>query len=350
MNRLKLLSVTFLALLVASPRVSHSQTTVNSDPVGFVTTTVRAGLSNGFSSTMISPVLTAPPADLSGSLSGTLTSVASNTLIVSPAGWTNNELSARFSHIMLTDGPQSGLILRITANTSNTITVNTFGLNLSGNGVATGQKYQLLGGDTLISFFGVGTTTGLGTNGATAVLGGTEAQFNNRETDQVLAVDSTGVLRSFYYNTAAGQWRRIGTSANQNNTPISPIAGVLYQRRATIPLSLLQTGTVPAIGIKHILPGNGTVFMGRFFPTDGTISSFGLQNLPGWAANDDRLVAVDSLGIQRAYTWNSTFSQWRRVGSSANQGNVPVPAGSAVYTQRTGKAPLIVPVSLPYSL
>lgn len=338
MNRLKLLSVTFLALLVASPRVSHSQTTVNSDPVGFVTTTIRPGTVTGFTPTMVSPVLNSP-ADISVGLAGSLSSVSSNSLTVATGGWSNNALSASHSYLMLTDGPQKGLILRVTGNTSNTVTVQTFGLNLASTGIASGNNYKLLGGDTLRNFFGAPT------NG---VLGGTAAENSNRLVDQVSAVDASGSLRTFYFDTAFGQWRRPGTSANQDNTPIPPISGVLYNRRAQTPLTYVQPGYVPTHEVRYIVPGSGTVFLGRYFPTDGTISSLGLQNLTGWTINDDKFVTVDALGALRTYFWNGT--QWRRSGTSSNQGNVPLPAGGAGYTLRSGKTPQILSVDLPYTL
>lgn len=335
---LKLIASWMVISLLAGAMASHSQTTVNSDPVGFVTTTIRAGTATGFTPTMVSPVLTAP-ANISVGLTGSLSSVSSNSLTVSTGGWSNNVLSASNSYLMLTDGLQKGLILRVTGNTSNSVTVQTFGLNLASTGIASGNNFKLLGGDTLRSFFGAPS------NG---VLGGTAAQNSSRLVDQVSAVDANGSLRTYYFDTTFGQWRRSGTSANQDNTPIPPIAGVLYNRRAQTPLTYIQPGDVPTHEVRYIVPGSGTVFLGRFFPTDGTIATLGLQNMAGWTINDDKFVTVDALGSLRTYFWNGT--QWRRSGSSSNQGNTPLPSGGAGYTLRSGKTPQILSVALPYNL
>jgi len=339
MNNLKI-SLAALAAGAAFSTQAFAQSNAVSTPVvGFVSTTIAAGTVSGPTPTFIAPVLTAAP-EVTGNLAGTIATVSSNSVTVTSAGWTSNTLSSAQAYLYITSGSQAGLILQVSSNTADTVTLETFGINISTAGVATGDAFKLVVGESILSFFG---TT------ADGVLGGTAAQFAARQTDTVSVVDSLGVVRTYYYNTDVNQWRRTGSSANQGSIAISPTSGAIYFRKATSTLPLLQTGTVPATNVKYIVPGTGTIFLSRFFPTDGTLASFGLQNLPGWNTTTDKLVAVDALGVVRTYFWNGT--QWRRTGSSADQGTVVLPAGSAAYTFRPGTgAAQILNVVVPYTL
>lgn len=328
-----------LCAVLSAEGFSQSTNPVSTDPVGFVTTTIAAGTVSGPTPTFVSPVLSVAPST-SGLTSGTLSSVASNTLSVTSAGWTSGGLNTARSYLMLTSGAQSGLILRISSNTADTTTVETSGINLTSVGVASGDSFKLVEGETLQSMFGTP---------ADGVLGGTAAAFASRLVDTVNMADSSGIIRTYYFNTDFNQWRRSGSSADQGSVPISPNSGALYFRKATTSMALMQTGTVPTKGVRYIVPAGGNVFLGRFFPAEGTISSLGIQNLPGWTATTDKVITVDSSGVLRTYFWDG--AAWKRSGSSGDQGSVSIPAGSAVYTFRPALgSPQILSVALPYSL
>lgn len=333
------LKTSFAALLVGVAFLNQVLAQVSTDPVGFVTTTITAGTSSGPTPTFVSPVFNVAP-ESSGASVGSLGSVSSNTISVSSAGWTSGALTSSQSYLMLTSGNQTGLVLRITSNTTDTATLETSGLNLQSVGVASGDTFKLVVGETLLSMFGTPSD---------GVLGGTASAFTARLTDTVNMVDNLGVLRTYYFNTDSNQWRRSGSSVDQGSTPISPTSGALYFRKGLSALSLLQTGTVPTKGVRYIVPAGGTVFLGRFFPAEGTIASLGVQNLPGWTITNDKLITLDSLGVLRTYFWNG--SSWRRSGNSNDQGSVLIPAGGAVYTFRPGTGTAqILSVTLPYTL
>jgi len=340
--------------LAATPAFLYAQTTSFSDPVGYVTTPIAASISPGVARiTPFSPVML-EAANVTGTSSGVVSAVTSNTVTVTSAGWTVNGLSAGQTYLQLTSGNQNGLVLRIISNTEDTATVDTVGLGLSSNGIAPSDTFNLVVGETLLSLFGAGSPTPT----ENVVLGGTSSQFSSRSVDFVVALDTTRQLRTYYFDTTASQWRRSGSGSDQGNVPIPPYSGVLYYRLANTPITLAQSGNVPTRPLRYIIPASGSVFLGRFFPQDGTLSSFQLTSLPSWNNTSqsgitvtlaDKLVTVDGTGQLRPFYFNGT--NWLRAGSSSAQNTTAVPAGGAGYTIRTGSgAPQILTVPLPYTL
>jgi uncharacterized protein (TIGR02597 family) len=335
------------ALLAATPFASAQNATT--DPVGFVTTNISASTTGtSFATTFVSPTLLQASA-VSGSAAGTLSGVTSTSVTVANAGWTVDDLSTNQAYVMLKSGNASGMVLRVSSNTADTATIDSFGADLTTLGIAGGDSFQLIQGDTVLSMFGT-TVDG--------VVGGNSTAFNAGQTDRVVIRDTTGNIRTLYFDTSASQWRRVGSSSNQGTIPISPYSGVYYLRISTSPISMVTTGSIPTQNIKLLVPTSGAAFFGRVFPTDGTINDFGFQNIPGWtntsqsgitSTNADKIVTVDSSGNVRNYYFNGT--NWLRVGSGSSQNATPVPIGGAVYTVRSGSgAAQVVSVNLPYSL
>ena len=317
----------------------QAQTTATTDPVGFVTTTIAAS-PNGtaFATTPISPVLL-QASGIDGLTAGALSSVTSNTVSVDSAGWTPGQLTASSVYVLFKSGDLEGLIVRVTDNTATTATLDTFSADLTSLGAKSGDAFQLVQGDTLSSMFGTPED---------GVIGGTSAQYSAGQTDRVNVRDSAGVVRTFYFNTDANQWRRVGTSADQGSVPISPLAGAFYLRIGQTPLSTVTTGNVPTTAVKYLVPTSGLTYFARFFPTGGTINDFGFQNLPGWSSAD-RVNTTDASGVVRSYFWNGT--QWRRAGTSADQSSTPIPIGGAVSVSRSGSGPAqLLSVARPYVL
>jgi hypothetical protein len=120
----------------------------------------------------------------------------------------------------------------------------------------------------------------------------------------------------------------------------------------------VTTGNVPVSALKVLVPTSGTTYFARFFPTDGTINSFGFQNLAGWKGTNtpgvtissaDKVVTTDVSGVIRQYYWTGT--QWRRSGSPSDQSSVPVPIGGSVGVIRTGTGPAqLLNIAVPYTL
>jgi hypothetical protein len=348
---MKIHSFSLATLLASSVLLTDAiaQTTATTDPVGFVTTTIGASTSPGVpANTFISPVLLALSA-VTGTTAGQLTDLTASVITVSSAGWVASEISNSQGYVLFKSGALKGLILRVTANTSTTATLDTLGASLVALGAVAGDSFHLVQGDTLLSMFGTPT------NG---VVGGTASQFQSIQTDRVTARDGSGVLRTYYYNTDSNQWRRLGSSSDQGSVPISPISGLVYTRIGTSAIKQVTTGNVPVSEVKFLIPTSGQTYLARFFPTDGTISGFGFQNLPGWKGTNkpgvtantaDMIITTDTTGVIRRYFWTGT--QWRRSGSNTDQSNVSVPIGGSVSVSRTGSgtAELLV-LALPYTL
>ncbi len=351
---MKFLHIPLFAVAVSSVApLAHSQTSVSTDPVGFVTTTIKASASPGVPvNTQLSPVLLAL-SDVTGLTSGKFASVSPSGITVTSAGWVATQLVNRQTYVLFKSGALNGLILRVTSNTDTSATLDTLGGSLVDLGAVAGDSFQLVQGDSLNSMFdnnGDGVPEG--------VVGGTQAQFLTGLTDRIITQDSTGVVRTYYFNTQFNQWRRFGSSSNQGSLPISPASGMIYSRIGSTEISQVTTGNVPLTAVTYLVPASGQTFLSRYFPSNGTLSSFGFQNLPGWkglntpgvtVSSADKVITTDSSGIIRQFYWTGT--QWRRFGSSADQSNIPVPIGGTVAVIRTGiGVPQILSVTAPYTL
>jgi len=337
------------AALAVLPLANAQNVTATTDPVGFVTTNITAS-SDGvnFATTFISPALF-QTSSVNGTLSGNLTSVTSSTVTVTNAGWVASELSTAQAYVLLNSGNATGVLLRVSANTADTLTVDALGADLLTLGVAAGDTFKLIEGDTVLTMFGTPS------NG---VVGGNATQYSSSKTDRVVIRDTSGNLRTLYYNTDSNKWLRSGSASDQGSIPISPYAGVYYSRIGTAALSMVTTGSVPTQSIKLLVPATGSAFFARVFPTEGTLTGLGFQNLSGWTntsqsgittTNVDRVVTVDASGTIRSFYYTGT--QWRRAGSTSDQSSTTIPVGGAVYTVRQSSGstqPLAV--TIPYSL
>lgn len=338
LHRLPLCAVA--ATLALGQLSLYAQTTVATDPVGFVTTSIPGSTSGtSWKITPVSPVLV-QASGVTGTAAGQLTTVSSNQVTVTSAGWAVDSLPSSDGYLLLKSGQQSGLVARITGNTADTLTLDTFGVSLSGVGVASGDSFQIVQGDTILSMFGTSDS---------GVVGGNSSAYNAGTTDRVIVRDASGISRTLYFNTQFNQWRRSGSGNDQGTIPISPYAGVFYYRISTAPLSFVTTGAVPTTALKVLIPKSGTTFLGRFYPTDGTLNGFGFQSLPGWKTTDT-VTTTDASGVVRTYYHNGI--QWLRKGSGSSQNDVAIPIGGAVQVFRSGTTvgADILGVTLPYTL
>jgi len=341
------------ALLTFGLGFEASAQSVTTVPVGAVTVTVAASIDGvTYNTTQISaPLLVAPlvpgsgadPVSPSGALSGRVTSVGADTIEMSAAGWTTAQLSqaAYPIFVKITSGVNQGRCFHVTGNTETVLTVNTQNTNLTTLSFAVGSSgdtFELVAGDTLLGLLGTPVD---------GVLGGTASQFSSNQVDKVTLNNITNnVLFTYYYNTEFNQWRRSGSSTNQNNVVIAPDTGISYQRLANSDLKITLVGNVPTSQIKSVVPTLGTTILARYFPTDVALVDLGLQNLSNWRkvgvgdvtiANSDRVVVKNGLTIF-SYYYDGVNAQWKRSGSGSNQGAVVVGAGSAVRIQRSGTA------------
>lgn len=329
-------------LVVALLNSAHAQTSVVTVPVGFVDVDI-AGSANGTAHAVTpfsAPLLNNPT--ITGQSLGKITGVTSTSLSNTAGGWVTDELAAVGSpnYIKINTGSAAGRMFLITANTNNSLTVDSQGLDLTTLGIAagsSGDNYEIVQGETLLTLLGTAVD---------GIIGGTSTQFNAGQTDKVIVNDVSGVSRTYYYD-ASGKWMRPGSPSNQGTLAISPQAGLVYYRISTTPIAFTFTGKVPTTDSLRQVPSSGTTIMASFFPVDSNIGTLNLNAVQNWRKlgdagvilnTTDRVIVKDVAGVIRSYYYDATsgVNFWKRAGSPSNQNIVPVNAGSAVYCTRFG--------------
>lgn len=348
------LRISSLALVVAVASFSqslHADSTAVTDPVGFVTANIAAGLGSAKKSTLFSvPLLETE--GITGHVTGVITGVGSNTISNSSADWANGELAQAETPflVMVTSGAAEGRMFLISANTTNTLTVSSVDTvqtpDLTTLGIVPNtDTYTVVACGTLKTLFGTPETTG--------IQGGTTQ--NNADT---IVMVVNGAARAYFYKTDAvpPRWTRVTLgSPDASNTPVLPYYGVDYQRLPATPLSFVITGAVPTLQRSVGVKNSGLTFLSQYWPSETTLGNLGIQNLSGWvssptAASADTLMLTIG-GNASTYWYDGT--NWRRVTlGSPISNNVSIPIGAAIQVNKKGTASgyttFIQPV--PYSL
>lgn len=334
--------LTLAALSVAASTISFAQT-ASTVPVGFMTFAVSAGTPAAPVTTPIAmPLQDAPAA--AGAMSGYITSITSNSLTVTGAGWTASALSDPTTPYMLrlTKGAAAGITFGISANTDSTLTL--VGSDLTTLGVVTGagnDTFEIFPVDTLFTLFGTST-----------LLGGTSA--TNAD---VVYIMSGGAWVGYYFNTTRGFWVRTtgSTAINRNATILAPETGFLVERRGPA-LSLTITGRVPVCKFSANVLNSGNSLVHTGFPTSSTLGGFAVQTaLPGWVTSPSAATA-DWLYVFSAGAWVSYYhngTNWlRTTGPAINRDSIAVEAGAPVLLFKRGAAAgfSALTKALPYSL
>jgi len=298
---------------------------------------------------------------------GVVSAVTANTITVadSPAPWTANQFATAGSPFFvkfLVPNPavaganlEAGRTIFVTANTTNTLTLDTtdnssqtVALTTTGFNVQVGDSFEVFPGNTLTSLFG-DTTQNLVLNGGTSIL----------QADTV-SLYNAALLRfqSYYFNTTAGYWELSGSSANANNTIVYPYVGFELTRRANeAALSLVVTGRVAEVSRLIKTPGSGSViYDSTGYPVDLTLSE--LQLGPNWVEGSS-VLSADTLSVWDASLlrfdtyFETTSNTWLKSGGGAtDQSSVVIPAGTTVvFLKRaavSGATSYLQP-ALPYS-
>ena len=226
----------------------------------------------------------------------------------------------------------------IQSNTTNQITVYPRGYDLTVVAAAA-DTFEIVPAYTLGSLFG--TSNVPFQPGATG-----------QDADNLYLWNGTNF--DIYYNDGSN-WRRGGSFLTQNNVVLYPDEGIFLLRRSTSALTLTFVGTVPSTAERTDVFGPGSTFISNRFPTDTTLLSLGLQNLPNWISGTDTST-VDTVYIWSGTTWLVYYyngNNWTRGGSFLNFNTLAIPTGSAVFVNRkstaTGTTGTLVQ-TLPYTL
>jgi hypothetical protein len=334
------------SLALAPAHHLNAQTTVSTDPVGFTTVTITPGSGTARKQTMMSiPLLDA--ASVSGLSSGTISGVASNSIVVSNAGWTPGALSLPSEPyvIQITSGPAAGRFFLIAssattggasgstalANTATNVFISPIDStqvsnDLPATGVAVGNAFKLFACDTL-SWFGSPATTG--------VLGGT-----GPTSADTITVTVNGTPTTYYYRTTSSNWVRSGPNTAAGNVALVPNIGLAYNRLSSNALSFVTTGQVPVTNRVAPIKNSGTTTLSQYWPVATTLKNLGLQDLAGWVKGTNQIstdnVIVVAGGTPITYYNNGT--NWRRFPLPGSQDNVQIPVGAAVQVVKKGSA------------
>lgn len=317
-------------------------------PVGSVTTEVAPGAAAARTISLISFPLTGVAVAV-GQMSGTLTGVTANTLTNTMAGWAAGELSiAATPHLIrITSGAAKGrtfLISTSAGNSATTVTIDAeeAGLvDLTTAGITAGDTYEILACDTLSSLLGTPATTG--------IQGGANADA--ADNIQILV---QGQYRKYYYNTTREAWVRLGPEQISNNVPVRPDTAITYSRLGQTPLEFTITGRVPTTDRKALVRNSGPTPLANGWPTDTTLATSGIADIPGWVKNSSPTVAdtvqINLNGSSRKYYHDGT--QWRRVGPNTPSNNVVLGVAEGVIIGKQGTQPgaSTVQQNLPYNL
>ena len=331
-----------LLTLVASFALGHAnaQTTVATDPVGFVTLTIAGG--NPKTTPLSIPLL--DTANITGQAVGQITGVSSNTITNTNAGWATGGLSAAANPhlIQITSGNAAGRMFLIATNpnTATALTINANDIlqgNLTNLGVAAGDSYKIVPCDTLSTLFGPNPTaaapTGLG------IRGGTSAT----NSDNVNLIVN-GAVRTYFYRTNSTPGWVATTFGNpaSGNTPLPPYAGLQYIRRTNSPITFTVTGSVPTTLRRVMVKNSGQTLLSQYWPANTTVAGLNLQSIPGWKANAspssaDKVTVVGTNGTSATYFYDG--SNWRQqaFGNPIRNTN-SVALGSAIQIVKIGSA------------
>ena len=342
----------YLLLSLLGLAATSLTATSYSPPAGGMTISVPTGLTQHVSL----PLLHAAVGP--GAIRGRIDSVGTSTINVPTAGWTAAAFSdpANPYYVRILSGSAAGRLYLVTtaANTATQLNVFNEGTDLAQQGITTGASgdvYELVLGDTLLSLFG--TTT---------LQGGPDAV--SADNVQVWGGASWSV---FYFNTTRGRWELDTDNAgtpSRNNIVLRPDRGIMIARRAAANLNIVVTGRVPEVAPKltHLRPGFSSLSLG--VPASVSLGALSLQTrASGWQSGTSSTAATSADLIQvwggasfLTFYFDSTNAQWQLLGELpvVNRGSFVVPAGRPVMIRRANAASTVtdtfVPMLLPYTI
>jgi uncharacterized protein (TIGR02597 family) len=319
------LLATLIAISLSGP-ISQAAPTA-STPVGCMPYSVTNGTITAFGV----PLLDLPK------FRGFTTAVASNTLTVSGVTWTANQFVTAGPHfVTIRSGAQAGRTLRVTANTTNVLTLDVTDtpLNTAGFAVtANTDAFELYAGDNLGSLLGTTATAGI-------LPSGVKTGTSTANAD-VIYLPNGAVWDSYYFSSTLGFWVLDGTTTNQNGLILYPDDGYLiFRNGATGSLSL--SGRVPSSKLLSNFPGGAASFISLRFPADTTLSGLNFGGPGTWITGASETAAdTVSLWNSAGYYWQSyyknTSNQWIEVGGDGtDQSSLVIPMGTSIQIDKKG--------------
>ena len=334
-----------LACLVAGSGVAQAQTTVTTNPVGFIAKTIAAAANATTPSgtTLSFPLYNAPD------FVSTVASIDNNTqFTLAGAAWVAGQFAVASAPRLVrvkssVTASNVGRFFLVIANTTNQLTVTLAdGVTDIHSALTVGDTCEVVAANTLGSIFGTVA------NPPTLQAGSTSATADN-----VLLFN--GVTWVPYYWTGL-IWKLTGPT-DRSGVVIYPDESVFVIRRAVgSSATITNLGAVSSSAEQSYIAGGGSTFLSNRFPTDTTLGGLGLQNISGWIAGATSSTA-DKVLLWIGNTW-ATYYYTGTIGSPQNiwkltgntdRSNVVIPAGTGFFIIHAG-APLNLPQPLPYAL
>jgi len=334
-------------LLLAATVAGSAQTTVTTDPVGFVQATLvpsSDGTVRKF--TAISFPLHQTPIFV-----GLVASVSGSTVNLTGSSLGDVTSAPYLLHVKsAVNSLATGRSFLITLSSSTSVTVNPQGVPLSAI-LSGSDQVGIYQANTLGSVFGA-------IDSDVQLKGGSTVG----NSDVVYMWNGNGWGAYFYIPTYGWVLNGDGSFAISNNTPIYPDEGVLVGRISTATLpstyAMIQ-GTVPTNTQNVFASGGGSLtFVSNPLPTPVTFAQFGFTSAPSWlpgntAGNADNVYLWQNNGWLTYFYISGYGWVLNGDGSFAVQDNTAIPAGAAFLVRRRttiSASNSIIPVPLTYSL
>lgn len=343
LHRLPLLAA---AAIFTLPRIDlHAQTTVATDPVGFITATVtpkpgdRAAAFSLLQFPMMKTAVYQGPGT-AGSSQGVVN--------VSGVTFSNNQFVANSDgtpnfFLEVTSGNSEGLVADVASNTSSNVTVDP--LDAAAITSAMPANVVIRPHTKVTEIFG---------NGASVLLRGGP---NASSADQ-LQFGRGGSLQGIYYRTGlGGGWRTTAGNNSASNTVIYPGESVIVRRTTNTPLTVTNTGAVNA-GRALIPVSQGAMTVATSFPVGTTLGSSGLYTgststgLQGGTSPSaaDNVFLPDANGNLLGYYYRTGLGGgWRTSVGNNSASNVIVPETGGLYIVRRSATGFNWTVAQPYT-
>jgi uncharacterized protein (TIGR02597 family) len=302
---------------------------------------------DGFSCVEVKPEsdsIVSVPFVRAGAREFTATGVAGSVITVGAStGFGTNELMD-FYYVRLSNGKWSTL----TANTATTFTVADASILA---GFEAGQSFKLFRHQTFESVF---------PDAFEGVSYLKSASGFTRSTEVIVLSTGIGINKAaqFTYFYLNGEWRRIGSAANQDNTVIPPQSLLIIRngRASGKTLKFYTFGDVDDTTLVQPLAVGAVandVPTAHGSPTGRTLAELNLANTPafvssasGFAIRDQIIVFDNSATGQNKAAFATYFhlssgstNEWRRIGSGANQNNTIIPPGTAFVIRKFAGTP-----------
>lgn len=355
MNPLRKSITTVIAALGLCAVVDSAtaQTTVTTDPVGFVQLSLP-----GQSDTRVSVPFTQAPAFV-----GTVQSTSSNTITFSGTpGWTANQFvyasgvqPNTYYALIGTAGtsdttgtmPKEGSIYTITANTANTLTLNVNGDNVSI--VSEGTQISIIPYWTLATVFPASNANVSFTPSTSPLLLQTQLMFLNYA---AVGINASSANIYYFYN---GAWRLMGDSSSTDHSNDVILPNVYFTvRNPTTTTNLVALGTVPmgTIGVNLVTQSSGQQdnYLSLLRPIGVSLENSGLISSGAFSASASPLMLSDCLFVfdNTQVGFNKSASEiyyyynngWRQMGqsSSTDFGSTLLPVGSGFVIRKAAVA------------